>query len=449
MREGAHSKPMEVKLNQSVMLKLSKLEANKGQIPGLPKNPRVIKDEKFKKLVKSIEDNPEMTSLREMLVYPHEGKYVVIGGNMRLKAMKELGYKEAPCKVIPKETTVEQLQAYTIKDNSGFGEWDFDMLSHDWDMTLLADCAIDMPEIEDESPVLEEKDAEEDDFDEESDQIQTVCKQGDLWRLGEHRLLCGDSTKSECLEILSGGVKIDLWLTDPPYNVAYEGGTKDKLKIANDNMSSSAFYHFLLDAFQNSYNIMKPGAAFYIWFASREHINFERALNDANLQVRQEIIWNKSALVLGRQDYQWKHEPCLYGWKEGASHYFVDNRTLTTVQEDGVSLDVNKMSKDELKQTLKEILKSGIPTSVIDEDKPTRNGEHPTMKPLKLIGRLIKNSSRVGEVVLDTFGGSGSTMMAAEQLGRKCFMIEYDPHYCDVIIARWEKLTGKKAEKIN
>ena len=240
-----------------------------------------------------------------------------------------------------------------------------------------------------------------------------------------------------------------MWLTDPPYNVAYEGGTKDKLKIANDNMSSSAFYHFLLDAFQNSYNIMKPGAAFYIWFASREHINFERALNDANLQVRQEIIWNKSALVLGRQDYQWKHEPCLYGWKEGASHYFVDNRTLTTVQEDGVSLDVNKMSKDELKQTLKEILKSGIPTSVIDEDKPTRNGEHPTMKPLKLIGRLIKNSSRVGEVVLDTFGGSGSTMMAAEQLGRKCFMIEYDPHYCDVIIARWEKLTGKKAEKIN
>ena len=205
MREGAHSKPMEVKLNQSVMLKLSKLEANKGQIPGLPKNPRVIKDEKFKKLVKSIEDNPEMTSLREILVYPHEGKYVVIGGNMRLKAMKELGYKEAPCKVIPEETTVEQLQAYTIKDNSGFGEWDFDMLSSEWDLQLLEDCAIDMPEIEDESPVLEEKDAEEDDFDEESDQIQTICKQGDLWRLGEHRLLCGDSTKSECLEILSGG----------------------------------------------------------------------------------------------------------------------------------------------------------------------------------------------------------------------------------------------------
>lgn len=214
-------------------------------------------------------------------------------------------------------------------------------------------------------------------------------------------------------------------------------------------MSSSAFYAFLLSAFQNAYNVMKPGAAFYIWFASREHINFERALNDANLVVRQEIIWNKSSLVLGRQDYQWKHEPCLYGWKEGASHYFIDNRTLTTVHEDGKTMDVNKMTKDELKSALKDILNSGIPSSVIDEDKPLRNGEHPTMKPLKLIGRLIRNSSRRGEIVLDTFGGSGSTMMAAEQLGRKCYTIEYDPHYCDVIIARWEKLTGKQAEKIN
>lgn len=242
---------------------------------------------------------------------------------------------------------------------------------------------------------------------------------------------------------------MDLWLTDPPYNVAYEGGTKEKLKIANDNMSSSAFHSFLLSAFQNAYDVMKSGAAFYVWFASREHINFERALNDANFQVRQELIWNKNTLVLGRQDYQWKHEPCLYGWKEGAAHYFIEDRTLTTVHEDEKSIDINKMSKDELKKTLKDILNSGVPSTVINEDKPARNGEHPTMKPLKLIGRLIRNSSRKGEVVLDTFGGSGSTMMAAEQLGRKCFMVEYDPHYCDVIIARWEKLTGKKAEKIN
>lgn len=238
---------------------------------------------------------------------------------------------------------------------------------------------------------------------------------------------------------------MDLWLTDPPYNVAYEGGTKDKLKIANDNMKSSEFYQFLLDAFTAVYGILKDGASFYVWFASREHINFESALNAANLEVRQELIWNKNALVLGRQDYQWKHEPCLYGWKEGAAHYFSGGRKQTTVYED----DLDKMKKEDLKQMIKEIFASSLPTTVIDENKPIRNGEHPTMKPLKLIGKLISNSSRKGEAVLDTFGGSGSTMMAAEQLGRRCYMMELDPHYCDVIIARWEKLTGKKAEKIN
>lgn len=238
---------------------------------------------------------------------------------------------------------------------------------------------------------------------------------------------------------------MDLWLTDPPYNVAYEGGTKEKLKIANDNMESSEFYQFLLDAFSAVYGILKEGASFYVWFASREHINFESALNAVNLEVRQELIWNKNALVLGRQDYQWKHEPCLYGWKEGAAHYFSGGRKQTTVYED----DLDKMKKEDLKQMIKEIFASSLPTTVIDENKPTRNGEHPTMKPLKLIGKLIANSSRKGEAVLDTFGGSGSTMMAAEQLGRRCYMMELDPHYCDVIIARWEKLTGKKAEKIN
>lgn len=190
------------------MLKLSKLEANKGQIDGLPKNPRIIKDEKFKKLIKSIEENPEMTSLREILVYPYNGKYVVIGGNMRLKAMKELGYKEAPCKVIPEDATIEQLKAYTIKDNSGFGEWDFDMLSNEWDLQLLQDCAIDFPEIEDESPLLEEPDAQEDDFDEDTEEIETRCKMGDMWKLGEHKLLCGDSTDAQCVEKLSGGQKL-------------------------------------------------------------------------------------------------------------------------------------------------------------------------------------------------------------------------------------------------
>ncbi len=434
------------KLIDSVSVKLSKLEFNTGQIHGLPANPRFIKDDKFHKLVKSIEENPEMISLREILIYPHNDKYVVIGGNMRLRAMKTLGYKEAPCKIIPIETTVEQLRAYTLKDNSGYGEWDFSMLGAEWDLSLIADCCIDMPSLEIVAPI-EEREAVEDDFNEDADEVPTKVKFGEVWALGEHRLMCGDSTEEECLKKIMSGTDADLWLTDPPYNIAYEGCTKDKLKIANDNMSSEAFYNFLLDAFSNAYKVMKCGCPFYIWFASREHINFERALNDSNLFVRQEIIWNKNALVLGRQDYQWKHEPCLYGWKEGA-HYFIDNRSLVTVQEDGTSIDVDKMSKMELKRTLKAILESNVQTTVIDENKPTRNGEHPTMKPVKLIGRLIRNSSKVGDVVLDNFSGSGTTLIACEQLGRKCRAIEYDPHYCDVIIARWEKLTGRTAEKL-
>ena len=194
---------MELKLNQSVMLNLSHIVTNNGQIEGLPKNPRVIKDDKFKKLVKSIEENPEMTYLREILVYPHNGKYVVIGGNMRLKAMKELGYKEAPGKVIPEDATVEQLKAYTIKDNSGFGEWDFDMLASEWDLQLLENCAIDLPEIVIDEP---EKEVKEDDFsEEEAEQAESRVQRGDIWRLGEHRLMCGDSTNIDNVKELTGG----------------------------------------------------------------------------------------------------------------------------------------------------------------------------------------------------------------------------------------------------
>lgn len=414
MREGAHGKPMDVKLNQSVMLKLSKLEANNGQIDGLPKNPRIIKDEKFKKLVKSIEDNPEMTSLREILVYPHNGKYVVIGGNMRLKAMKELGYNEAPCKVIPEDTTVEQLKAYTIKDNSGFGEWDYDMLSSDWDLSLLSDCAIDLPEIE----LPEEgKEVVEDDFsEEEAAQAESRVQRGDIWRLGEHRLMCGDSTDAECVKALMGGQMADLYLTDPPYNVDYVGKTKDALKIQNDSMDDDKFRAFLTDAFMAANDHIKKGASFYIWHADSEGFNFRYAVKASGWLLKQTLIWVKNSLVMGRQDYQWKHEPCLYGWKDGSSHNWYGDRKQTT------TLEFNR---------------------------PTRADLHPTMKPLDLWGYQVKNSSKKGDVVLDSFGGSGTTIITCEQLERRGYCMELDAHYCDVIIARWEKLTGKQAEKIN
>lgn len=189
--------------------------------------------------------------------------------------------------------------------------------------------------------------------------------------------------------------------------------------------------------------ISKWGGCFYVWLAAKEWIAFEEALNTNGLQVRQELIWNKNAFTLGRQDYQWKHEPCLYGWKPGASHYFVARRDLITITEDE-ALDLNALTKQELKDLLTKVL--SLPTSDIHEDKPLRSADHPTMKPLKLMGRLIKNSTRPGEVVLDPFGGSGSTMMAAEQLGRACYMVELDPAYIDVICKRYEELTGEKAE---
>lgn len=204
-------------------------------------------------------------------------------------------------------------------------------------------------------------------------------------------------------------------ITDPPYNVNYEGATKDKLKIQNDNMGDENFYNFLFDAFKNMFNALKEGGAYYVWYASRTGSIFEQALKDCELEPKQQLIWSKNSLVLGRQDYQWRHEPCFYGWREGAPHFWYSDRKQTTV---------------------------------LEFDRPTINKEHPTMKPVALFAYEIGNSSKKGEKVLDLFGGSGTTVVACEQLGRVCYMMEKDPHYCDVIINRWEKLTGKTAEKI-
>jgi DNA modification methylase len=190
---------------------------------------------------------------------------------------------------------------------------------------------------------------------------------------------------------------------------------------------------------------MRPGAAFYVWHAHTESVNFFEAAADAGMQIRQLLVWAKSIFSLSRQDYQWQHEPCMYGWKDGAAHYFVDDRTQTTVYEDARP-DFNHMKKEEMRALLEDIYSDKASTTVIHEDKPAASVEHPTMKPVRLIARLLRNSSKSGGVVLDPFGGSGTTLIACEQLGRKCRMMELDPHYCDVIVSRWEKLTGRKAE---
>ena len=286
----------------------------------------------------------------------------------------------------------------------------------------------------------------EDNFDEDKEPVETICKPGDIWQLGDHRLMCGDSTKSEDVARLMNGELADLWLTDPPYNVAVKNS--QGMTIANDNMASDDFRIFLRNAFAAAYAVMGKGCPFYVWFASKEHINFEGALNDVGLRVKQELIWNKNHFILGRAHYQWKHEPCLYGWKGDSCRYFVDWRNRASVIEDEQEINIDKMKVSEMRALLHKIYEERIPTTVTNCMKPNKDEDHPTMKPVRLFGYQMANSSRPGDIILDSFGGSGTTIVAAEQLGRKARLMEYDPHYSDVIIARWEKLTGKKAQKI-
>ena len=370
-----------------------------------------------------------------------DGDNVIVAGHTRVKAARKLGMSAVPC-IIADDLTPEQIKAFRLADNK-VGElagWEIEKLGKelseiDMDMSVFGFDAV---EFEEFSEVCED---EIPDVDEEGDPI---TKLGDIWQLGRHRLMCGDSTSVESVAVLMDGALADMILTDPPYNVAYEGGTKDKLAIMNDNMDDESFRAFLQDAFCAGDSALKKGGAFYIWHADSEGFNFRYACKAVGWEVRQCLIWNKNALVLGRQDYQSKHEPCLYGWKSGASHYFVKNRKLTTVLNDGVDIDV--MTSDELRELIREITEQ---SSVINENKPTRNGEHPTMKPVGLLSRQIRNSSRIGENVLDLFGGSGSTLVACEQLDRVCYMMELDPKYCDVVVKRWETLTGEKAKKTN
>jgi site-specific DNA-methyltransferase (adenine-specific) len=390
-----------------------------------PNNPRIIKDDKFAKLVKSINEFPQMLNLRPIVV---NDDMVVLGGNMRLKACKEAGLKEIPI-IKASELSEQQQKEFIVKDNVGYGEWDWDDLANNWDVDELTEWGLDIPGFVNEETIPE---VEEDDFDVPEGGIETDIVPGDLFEIGQHKLLCGSSTETDTWERLFQKELCDMVMTDPPYNVNYEGGTG--LKIMNDQMTNDSFYQFLYDFYTALGSYTKPGGAWYVWHADSEGANFRQAFKDSGLLLKQCLIWVKNALVMGRQDYHWKHEPCLYGWKEGAAHYFTDDRTKTTVIED--IADYRKLSKKELLDLVKEMTSDKQKTTIIHCDKPSKNDVHPTMKPIKLLAPLIENSSKIGELVADGFLGSGSTMVAAHQLKRRCYGTELDPKYCQVIVDR-------------
>ena len=341
----------------------------------------------------------------------------LIAGHGRLLAAQKLGLDKVPT-IDCSDMTESQKKAYIIADNKL-------ALNAGWDTAMLT---IEMKELQEEGfdldllgfddkelnallePEVVQGLTDEDAVPETPKEATT--KLGDVYILGKHRLMCGDSTSITDMEKLVNGQPVDMCLTDPPYNVAYEGGTKEKLTIQNDSMEDGQFRQFLRDAFVAADTVMKAGAVFYIWHADSEGYNFRGACHDTGWKVRQCLIWKKSSLVMGRQDYHWIHEPCLYGWKEGASHLWSADRKQTTI---------------------------------LEFNKPTRNGEHPTMKPVELFEYQMLNNTKGGDIILDSFGGSGTTMIAAEKHGRYARIMELDPKYCDVIVKRWEDFTGEKA----
>ena len=337
---------------------------------------------------------------------------VIVAGHTRYLACKKLGIKEVPC-VIADDLTDEQIKAFRLADNkvSEIATWDLDLLDEELDDILN----FDMSDFGFDVGLEELEEAQEDEFDIDELPEEPKAKLGDIYQLGNHRLMCGDSTDEKDVNKLVGEATIDLLITDPPYNVDYTGKTEDALKIENDKMENDAFHEFLVNAFTNAYNVIKGGGCFYCWYASKEVVNFHTSLEESGFTVKQELIWNKNSMVMGRQDYQWKHEPCLYGWKETDPHVWYGDRKQTTV---------------------------------IDWNRPTKSDLHPTMKPIGLFDYQIRNSTKQGENVLDLFGGSGTTIMACEQNDRHAYVMEYDPKYVDVIISRWEQFTGKKAIKL-
>lgn len=372
---------------------------------------------------------------------------VVVIGHCRLLAAKQLKMKEVPC-VCVEDLTEEQVKALRIVDNkSNESEWDFDFLADELADLDLSDFDFDFgidTDEEGENAEVVEVDVPDLDEDEEP-----TAKFGQIYQLGKHRLMCGDSTRSDMFEQLVGGAEIDCVCTDPPYNMAYEGAgrtpkeRRKKNKIANDNLPKEEFEKFLLSVYKCLQERMKDGASFYVFYKELGEGVFIRLLEEAGLTFKQELIWVKNQLVLGGAKYQNMYEPCLFGCKGKSVKSWYGGRKNRSVIE-----HIDLMDEEELRNALRDLLDSLDP-DIVREKKVLVNDLHPTMKPIKLLAKLLRNSTKQGDCVLDAFGGSGSTLMACEQIGRSCYMMEFEPKYVDVIIKRWEDFTGEKAVLLN
>lgn len=367
---------------------------------------------------------------------------VIIEGHGRYLALRELDFEKVPV-IRLNHLSDQEKRAYILAHNKLTLNTDFDMNLLQLELQNILDVDMSLFGFSASLFSHQEQDRGESELPPVIETPQTEV--GQLYQLGPHRLMCGDVRNAEDMRRLIGNQIIDLYLTDPPYNVSYVGKTKEALTIQNDAMDQVQYRQFLRECFFAVNPYLKLGGAFYIWHADTERINVQSALEEAGWDVKENLIWVKNSFVIGRQDYHWQHEPCLYGWKKGASHYFIPNRSFTTILEDEVSLE--RMSKSDLIALIQRYQEE-TPTTILRVDRPTSNTLHPTMKPLSLIERLILNSSREGEAILDTFGGSGSTLLACEATDRISYTMEIDPVYVDVIIKRWEEMTGQQAQLI-
>lgn len=433
-----------------------------GKLKPYKNNSRTHSDEQIEQIIASIK---EFGFTNPVLI---DKNNTIIAGHGRVVAATKMGLQEVPCLRLD-GLTKEQIKAYVIADNklAENAGWDKELLRLEiselklsgYNMDLLG---FDRSEVTDMIKYIDHNPGEKDPDEVPDLPSDPIAKPGNLWQLGNHRLFCGDSTRKESALALLGSGKADLVFTDPPYNVDYKGGSKAKLSIKNDKLSPEQFYRLLFDAFKVAASVVEPGSPIYVCYAAMETINFSNALINAGWLVKSSLVWVKNHFQMGRQDYHWRHEPFLYGWKAGGAHKWHGNRKQSTVMEempglvitevdDGIKLDFSDGIRSvQLQVPSYDVLSAvdAFDTTIWKIDKPTRNAEHPTMKPVELPRRAIENSTKNGGIVFDQFLGSGTTMIACEMIGRVCYGIELDPVYCDVIVKRWEDFTGKKAELI-